>query len=211
MSAVFTFSPFLSYFCHCSHHFEPFSPNTRFFPYSSPAIIFFFWLHLRYLQSGTTFANRDFSRIFGKVCRALARVYAPPPLLALVDPSHYSPKLVMLPVGLPLRASLVSYRRYLCWSLVVDVASFFTNFGFLHGEIPEDRRGRWITRVSGGGDDVSYNFWKLSFLGFFCIVCLCVVGSKFDLGLFSVVCLCLWPIFFCCKFILDLRCTFFGW
>lgn len=70
------------------------------------------------------------------------------------------------------------------------MASFFTNFRFLHGVIPSDR-GR-------GGSGRLCGFLVAAFLVFFYVVCLCVMGSKV-LGLFSYVCL--WPIFF---FVLNL-------
>lgn len=87
--------------------------------------------------------------------------------------------------------------------MVDDAAFFFTNYRFLHGVITGDCKGRRIVVQNSGGGDVICSFKKLIFFGFFCVVCLRVMGSEVGLGPFSYVCL--WPFF-----IILLFCIFYA-
>ncbi|RXH70746.1 hypothetical protein DVH24_013492 [Malus domestica] len=125
------------------------------------SIIFLSWLHhlSLHFRLRTTSTNCVLSRIFARVCRALARVSTPPPLLALVGPC-WSLSLLTL-VGdvvngffLP-ACFLISWQLFQCQSLEDDVIFVLTNYGFLDGLISGDRGGWSIVMIMmwlfGGG------------------------------------------------------------
>ncbi|RXI03674.1 hypothetical protein DVH24_004326 [Malus domestica] len=90
--------------------------------------------------------------ILGGVCRALALVFAPPPLWALVGPSRCSPSLAILPMGSVFPRSSFSnmecsfcilWRRSLLWWFWEDVAtSLLLNFGITDGIIEGSQEGQ---------------------------------------------------------------------
>ena len=72
------------------------------------------------------------------------------------------------------------------------MTSFLTIYGVLDGVILSDHDGFHV-RMFGWLSDVSVSVCsfrkKTSFLGFFCVVFLCVLSSKVGLGTLSSVCL----------------------
>ncbi|TQD77063.1 hypothetical protein C1H46_037390 [Malus baccata] len=98
----------------------PKSPVSSFLLDPFPSIIFLSWLHhlSPHFRSGAVSTYHVLSWIFKRVCRALAQVSTPPPLLALASHSRCcSPLSAMLLVGsFYLRASLFSWLLFQCWS-----------------------------------------------------------------------------------------------
>lgn len=128
------------------------------------------------------------------VCSALAQMFTPPPLLTIIGPSCSFPLPVLVLMGsfcvLP-----CSLNSDFCWYFEDVMAFFLTISGVLDGVILSDHN-RLHVRMFGWLSDVSVgvcNFRKTSFLGFFGVVCLCILSSKVRLWTLSSVCL--WSLF----------------